>query len=805
MATWRHIGAGVVVSAGVMIGTLTYKYVTGQAMAELAGAAWERSVVARLHGTDAPDLWYDSVVTTNRVTNYTATVTLEYVSGTAKCDISPISFQFSSENWSVAQSVSITRKIPAVYGSGGTYAVKYNGVVEGNVYIDAADGAGGSLVFGSFIGDNVSWTPLSVVVGGIEPVLASVVLLQAPTSGTMTVSTSRVVTAVSGMAAITPFARNDQMQFFMDMLRYSVQGDPVDAGITPSWWLGQGATIESLAGDAGFASYATPTFSATTNRWEDVAGNSLYPTGGLVWARVVDGPVTSAPPKFFTLNSFCFYTNGLRYYPSLFGWNNRARTDTLGRVTLMPSSVFPYDVLYPYPYGGGVELNSSDDLAFVSTNGFPYANGSWWVSSGMHSNTLWQIQGNEWVNTNGEVRRASWIASNDFIKCAIMAAAMSNNVSICRILSDTGTVMRSVEMYDEPELDADITETNALPTASIHGWQYSRWVLASSGSNKETLETKAEGAGYVTTRYRYNQNLKPPAWVVTDTVSYVDSVYTNDLSVRSQYASRIRITGAYVDYPSAYAITNGYVSRVQIFAVYEAFRGATTPYATDVAGMHTENWRNTNWTTHIGSICDTTGLSPSEGSVSDATDVTVTNSLMWPVTDDSSDFFALGVYPQIYNAPPDLSSNAAPRTIGRLDSASGESSGISTVRVTLVTSVLNPTEYPIRFSLGPESISLPAHEDADYYGEVIDESERTFTDVISVPRDEYMNCDYGAFATKDDGMITYTSTYRRWEHNRRIECLPRVIVVVDWNFKHMNPANPYTPESFIPAWLTPAP
>lgn len=52
MATWRHIGAGVVVSAGVLFtGTVTYRYVSGEAVATLCGAANERNWA---YATDDP-------------------------------------------------------------------------------------------------------------------------------------------------------------------------------------------------------------------------------------------------------------------------------------------------------------------------------------------------------------------------------------------------------------------------------------------------------------------------------------------------------------------------------------------------------------------------------------------------------------------------------------------------------------------------------------------------------------------------------------------------------------------------------
>lgn len=793
MATWRTYATGVFVTGGILIGTLTYRYVTGQATAELAGAAWERSVVARLYGTNAPAFWYEASVTTNRVTNYTATVTLEYASGVQNVDFSTTSLEFSSTNWSVAQLVSVTRKVPWTPGSG-TYDVKFNGATETQVFYSAQNpGAGPGFAFGAAVGPNISWTPLTTGVGDDEPALSTVVLTHSPTNGTMTVSTSMVVTAVSGMAAITPFVRNDQMRYFMDQLRNSMQ-EGYEGGAL--WWLDPGYDFGALSGAVGIASYDTPKFYATEDRWSASGTESdwisgwvmpIYPTGGVVWARNVDGPVTSTP-SFYTLNTMALTTNAvpkLNYYDGLFGWSG-STTDRLGRVMFVPSAVFPY----------GETAHTAFD--HVDMSGYTRANGSWWFDAGMHSNTMWQVQGNEFV-TNGSIKRSSYIATNDFMKCGVMAAAMTSTLARVTIKHDSNTVS-TVTVLDD---DAAPVVTVTTNTVGESGGSVS---VASAQCSSLDIIQETEHAGGVR-QYVYLSEYS--VWMYnTVTTVPADSYTTN--STLSRYLESRRVTGAYVDYPSAYAITNGYVSRVRVYLVYTAARGVVAnPFAATLGGVYPENWRNTSWGIPIygDEFCDIEVVSetPSEGTGSDVTTLSVSNTGEWFFTDDDTDFFGLGIAAQGYNTPPDLVLDETGRTLGQYSAAaSGTSAGLAKVRVTLAADISNPTEYPVRFSFGPTDPAFP--ESFDYTGEILGTNVLDIAGAWEFPAD-YGNssCDYNALATMTDMTTTEALVLRQKSTDRSVSCSAYVLVLVDWNFKHMNPANPYTPEPFVPAWLTPAP
>lgn len=788
MATWRTYATGVFVTGGILIGTLTYRYVTGQAMAELAGASWERSVVARTYGTNPPAFWYDAVVTTNRVTNYTATVTLEYASGVQNVDFSTTSLEFSSTNWSVAQLVSVTRKDPWTPGSG-TYDVKYNGVTETQVFYSAqSPGAGPGFAFGAAVGPNVSWTPLTTGVGDDEPALSTVVLTHSPTNGTMTVSTSMVVTAISGMAAITPFVRNDQMRFFMDQLRNSLQ-EGGEAGSL--WWLDGTNFGEAVVAD-GLASYVTPQFYATTNRWagsgyDDVLAEHLYPTGGLIWARDTGGSVT-ATPSFYTLNTMAFLTNGtpkLNYYPGLFGWSG-STTDRLGRVMHVPSAAFPYGE------------TSHEAFDYVDVSGYGRANGSWWFDAGMHSNAVWQVQGNEYV-VSGAVKRISWIATNDFIKCGVMSGAMSSTLALTPMQHDSNTIT-TVTFLDGNTVSNSVTvSTNALPDGDLSSYN----VVAAASYASDYIHNIEYVGGVTSYLWTYDGG---GSWINAGTATPADSYYTNSSS--SAYMDASSVAGAYTAYPSAYAITNGYVSRVRVYMIYTASRGVVWPYATTLASIHPENWVNSDGVAYVigDEFCDTTGVTPTDGTWANASAVSVNNSGDWYVTDDESDFFSLGITLQDYNDPPDLDLDVPVRTVGRtlIGSSYGPfGNGLAKVRVTLVADVANPTEYPIRFSFGPLAPALVTA--FDYSGEVLDETEDDINGQWEFPYTDDPGCDYTGAVTMTDMITSHTYVYRRRSTERHLTCGKNVIVVVDWNFKHMNPANPYVPDPFVPAWLTPAP
>lgn len=81
--------------------------VTGEDVAELHAAAWERAVVPGLLGESVPDTGYDTVVT-NAVTNFVVEVELEHVGGYSAYSASPRILYFHTTNWAVPQAVTVT-------------------------------------------------------------------------------------------------------------------------------------------------------------------------------------------------------------------------------------------------------------------------------------------------------------------------------------------------------------------------------------------------------------------------------------------------------------------------------------------------------------------------------------------------------------------------------------------------------------------------------------------------------------------------------------------------------------------------
>jgi hypothetical protein len=59
----------------------------------------------------------------------------------------------------------------------------------------------------------------------------------------------------------------------------------------------------------------------------------------------------------------------------------------------------------------------------------------------------------------------------------------------------------------------------------------------------------------------------------------------------------------------------------------------------------------------------------------------------------------------------------------------------------------------------------------------------------------------GGSASERNGTSTTTETWTRKRVGRELEMAWEVLVVVDWNWDHMNPDTPFVPETFTPGWL----
>lgn len=671
MATWRNYGAGVLVSAGVLVtGVLVYdRYPTGEAAAELAGAAWERAVVSRLTGTNPPALWY--------------------------------------------------------------------------------------------------------------------------AKGTVSTNGGAVTTNYTGMAAVSPYMRNDQIRYFLDQLRSTIQEEDLEDFSAPGggavgniWWLDPDTDPDTALAGGVLTSYVTPQYEPTEGRWSSSNGD-YFPTGGVRWVRNGDVTDVTATPNLFTLNSLFLPTN--RLAAGLFGWNMAAgRTSKDNVYVFAPTAVFPRHLADSY-----AGWAHAADFGSVGLSKFPWAAaGSHWLCSGLHTDKQWQLLGDETLTT-GVVKRTSWITGKSYDLGTNMSGSCTRTLAVVMPVPGPNTVYtertrRVNALEEDPELDDVSTEetTNSFSWAAGTGhtlayadWEYDKHYtyddLTGITHDIYYLDADDEGWFWATTNHTHG--------VVGGT-----SWYAN---VDSKYVESTHISKAVLPYPSAYAVTNGYVARIRVYTVCVAYDRATetiSPFATDkgtlfgTGGYFSGTYENvirgfpTSWTRST-----------------DAT-VAVANEGFRYTSDDETDYFTLGIQAQGYNPVPGFSVDVGTRQFNGDPSAS--TAGLASVKVKKILTVESPSSYPVELpDLGPATAISPPSS-GDYYGYVHLVETWTYSNYGADPYPPNMET-----SARSGTKLVY-DTWDRKRTKREVE-LVALLVVVDWDWKHMNPGTPFVPETFTPGWL----
>ena len=670
MAAWRNYGAGVLVSTGVLItGILVYDYYpTGETAAELAGAAWERAVVSRLTGTNAPAYWYaPGVVSTNEgvvMTNYT------------------------------------------------------------------------------------------------------------------------------GMAAVSPYMRNDQIRYFLDQLRGTMQDtDTESAGIGSVgsiWWLDPATDPDTAFAGGVVTAYTTPQYAATEGRWgaDDPPGygydeDDYFPTGGVLWVRNDDVANVTATPNLFTLNSFFISTNQI--IPGLFGWDIAdSPTNSSGARVFAPTALFPGLLAAGYlTWGGSVDFGS------VGLSKFPWAGGSHWLASGLHTGTQWQLLGDETV-TNGTVKRTSWIAKASYSLGKTMAGACTRTLAVVMPVPGPDTVYteKTRSVNDVKSTDVSTEETAYGPSWNVgteHALAYADWTYDkhykytdSSGLTHDIyyLDADDDGWFWATTNHTHG--------TVGGTNWYANA--------DSKYGEATHISKAVLPYPSAYAVTNGYVAQIRVYSVCVAYARSTEsirPFATNKSTLYGEDGSDS------GTYEDVIRGFPASWTSSASSEATVDNTGFRYTSDDETDYFALGVQAQGYNPAPGFSIDVDGRQFN--GDLYADTAGLSSVKIKKILTVSGPSSYPVELpDIGLDSVELPAS--ADYTGSVAGVQTRTYSNYGGDPYPPNMET-----AVRSGVELVYDT----WERKRvkREVSLVALLVVVDWNWDHMNPDAAFVPETFTPGWL----
>jgi len=192
-------------------------------------------------------------------------------------------------------------------------------------------------------------------------------------------------------------------------------------------------------------------------------------------------------------------------------------------------------------------------------------------------------------------------------------------------------------------------------------------------------------------------------------------------------------SGQYLTYPSVYAVTNGYVSRIRVFAVF-AYSAAGDGYAFSNPGFYQNEF--------------TEGYHP-----------VTPSGIGFSFVDGNLGEGDLSAYDDTYSS------------FGEQSNFTGNPSG-GNLKLTMLMDVADPSSSNdlsyANFTL--PSVSFPA--DVAYY---------SFSGYNDEP--------YGT--PPDD---TYTISEYKYARGCHVSISTRsLFVVVDWNWKHLNPSNPYVP------------
>jgi len=232
---------------------------------------------------------------------------------------------------------------------------------------------------------------------------------------------------------------------------------------------------------------------------------------------------------------------------------------------------------------------------------------------------------------------------------------------------------------------------------------------------------------------------------------------------------REKITGLMLSYPSLFALTNGYVSEVWIYAVVKT--SVIEPLATCAPQEYHLSWLEDNM---IGvpiekyTRYEDYFLTPT-GDTTPLSDFTV------PGYDCCEHDFPEGFIrnqtqkDEIYDNIP-----------------------YCKIKLNLVKHVVDPKEL-IRFDFGIDSVSLPF--DNFQTVSAIEESHDGYYDYQTLIQDE-----------EGSNYVTETHNYISMQEytvsSLNNSAYPEFWVMVKWNWKHMNPDNIYKPEEYQPVWYT---
>jgi hypothetical protein len=632
---------------------------------------------------------------------------------------------------------------------------------------------------------------------------------------------------------------------------------------TGIWWIKPDPEFDSKYASqsgGGFMTFDRPGYVGYATSY---AGAYDWPFGGpivhgftcgVVWAESGYPDLGSvAPavrtPKFYSLNSV--YAPGppedyTVVIPGAFGWDPDPEELILPGFKPYVSLFVPLASSLP-----GCELvdvcrhhtTNAVDLAEI-----PWSSGAWNSGEyfdGASWNVLWAVPGFDWVED--ETNAVEW---TDFVlhppadvfadgrgltvtnvNARSVAGAMSRTIAVTPARVETNVTVRTVKQWefyrqwvthDVPGLSYDLVITDeAVCTAEV--------VTASmSGSlvpclNADAFETSYNGPSYVVPpmeAFKYTWSDVSNRWELSDQYEYGSGSSTPVDHTGGTYGhsvTTVGLTNLYTEYPSEFALTNGMVSRVRVYAVFDVgkFPGEEGPPYT----VYAAPYPSVESSLH-GVTVDAVGSADLErGRIDGLPDMAETNehtrsvtNLGYPFTKrgDAGDFTGLlGLATDLPGlAVPDYWDAPAGMTVDdsaggrRLDYFAGNSAGpVKALRFTKVLDLSDPVSYPVRFSVNIGA-SVPD-------GQLLQFDDWDFTRTVD---EEYLRRGFVLVENTYD-MVTFAQTHGDFvteeldaelkEFSRWLTMAGgmRVVVLVDWKFEHLVSPE-FEPDPHTPEWLS---
>lgn len=564
---------------------------------------------------------------------------------------------------------------------------------------------------------------------------------------------------ISSHITIADIARPlEGMRAMMKGVYGDVDNSPINDGLDAVYWLDDEMVFASTNGLIGAWDYGFR---------ETYVTNGMYLLDGSTYVGSRTGMAYSPTNA---LIDFAFLT-----------------TDCYSTATNTPaSSNLQYTIQFaPEVFSGGVPITNaysvpSAALAFheypsvdysLSTNRLLWGGtNNLWTHDGYHSNSVWQYESLDLIVTNlygttnvynyfittNKLNDAKKIAN--LLKTTVMYRAVTNRVAsagtraISTVYDEASHNASDGDTFDE--MAAGITAGACTVTTGTVEEAYS--FLAGLAS---TLARASYYAVSETTSKVYMNGYPENGGSLVDTLTYPG--YTGGWIEMKAYCQLFE--NVILDYPSAYAVTNGYVSRVRVYAVtrYSDPWGLCTPADyTNTVGQYTYVW-------------DGNG-------VQDFTD---------PSYFSDKDL-GTGLA---------LSYRTLPAGYDYVTRNGAQYSYIPTSRIVgdLVLDVSNPSSVTnFAFTFGTSALAPSAF---DWWQEV------SFSEGITrrfawTGDMEVWNGEEWITMTGDWWTIETSTAEWMEKKTEQVLSIPYFLVVVDWNWKHLNDANPYVPTPYTPEW-----